>query len=363
MSRYHYGPWPKERPSRRHSSCDYSSGRDHDTSEGPSNVGGPYPKAAFPKGAPSPYAPPPRDSRSKLMHRRPRTPVRDDLHCKLMELAGPAFADRTRCDDAIDPISQQRIWDSDKNGTRFADYTEIRFLFSYFEVVPESGKKYIRGFAVETIQQLLLQSRKRAKPVAHPVSGAPIPLEALRRAEDMIELLIKAGKMERECDEDPTSWTLQDIRNDPHPLERLRKMAFSVFHPFFTKASVELADDALIKLSMKDLKVLAKEMKGMFVRNFEPYQRRELLAHVQGQAFVDPPYWENDVVPWIYFLLSNIHLVTSSPTASEHLIKFTMYVFVAAIAVVSPSVRERYSDSFALDFDLPSDSNASRRGD
>jgi hypothetical protein len=104
-------------------------------------------------------------------------------------------------------------------------------------------------------------------------------------------------------------------------------------------------------------------MKGMFVRNFEPYQRRELLSHVQGQAFVDPPYWENDVVPWIYFLLSNIHLVTSSPTASEHLIKFTMYVFVAAIAVVSPSVRERYSNSFALDFDLPSDSNASRRGD
>ena len=29
-------------------------------------------------------------------------------------------------------------------------------------------------------------------------------------------------EMERECDADPTTWTLQDIRDDPHPVERLR---------------------------------------------------------------------------------------------------------------------------------------------
>jgi len=383
MSRYHYGPW-RDRYSRRMYNYDNNPGRgsnghyhhvrthSNDLSEGSSRVPS-IPqmnvRPAFPRSIPSPYAPASgkRDVRiatSKIVGHR-RTPVRDDsrddLQSQLLELSGPAYVDRTRCDDAIDPISQQRIWDTheDRGSQRYADFSEIRYLFSYYEV-SESGRHFVRGFAVETMQQLLLQGRKRAGPILHPASGVAIPEEAIQRAEQLIEVLVKAGKMERECDADPASWTLQDIKNDPHQMERLRKMTFSVFQPFYTRASLELADDVLTKLSLKDLKVLAKEMKGMFVRNFEPSQRRELLAHSSTAAFVDPPYWENDVVPWIHYLLSNIHLTTSGPTVSSYLIKFTMYVFVAAIGVVSPSVRERYSESFALDFELPPDGNARR---
>lgn len=37
----------------------------------------------------------------------------EQLASSLAELGGPACADRTKCDDPIDPISQLRIWDGD----------------------------------------------------------------------------------------------------------------------------------------------------------------------------------------------------------------------------------------------------------
>merc|ERR1711915_226443 len=105
---------------------DEQSSHSQDISEGSSSIPQPH-VAAYPKGS-SPYSRPcnhnSNDRGKMIHHRRTRTPMRDDLHYKLIELAGPAYADRTRCDDAIDPISQQRIWESDKNGHRYPDYSE-----------------------------------------------------------------------------------------------------------------------------------------------------------------------------------------------------------------------------------------------
>ncbi|CAD7925871.1 unnamed protein product [Amoebophrya sp. A25] len=356
---------------------------------------------------------------------RSGTMSEESLLAALASIAGPAFSDRTACDDAIDPISQQRIWDSvsadtsdannnnnnfkvnsasagghlqehgaDENknflntnnkgadvddlditfkvtattrttpaekqkGTRAAsssrraNLSEIQYLFSYKEA-DDNGREWVRGFAIESVQQLLLQARKGSVWPTHPVTGRSIPAAAVAQAERMIQLLKDAGRIAPVEDEDPTTWTLQEILSSTSPMASMKKLAFSVFQPFYIKSSIEIDEECVLKLPLKDLKTLAKETKGMFLRNFDATQRRLLCPETQGQAFGDCPYWENDVIPWLYFILSNIHYVTAYPNAEcpEHLRKMSMYVFVAAIAVVSPTVRERYSDSFALDFEM-----------
>ena len=86
----------------------------------------------------------------------------ENLAGHLNSLGGPAYADRTKCDDAIDPISQQRIWDlADDGKSRIANYAEIGYLFSYVEHSSSpGGRAFVRGFAIESFQQLLLQARK-----------------------------------------------------------------------------------------------------------------------------------------------------------------------------------------------------------
>jgi hypothetical protein len=417
----------------------------------------------------------------------------EELALKLAEISGPAHEDRTKCDDAIDPISQARIWDDDfvdeedhlldagcdadefgfseedrstrlpssfsertastsssstaqhsaffgnrdrrdtvtstsyneeddeendqnvqntslhhrrscllfpgsssneeeefsrKNGSicsqdvsrttpgttacasqttttskrkvqrRKANHTEIRYLFSYVEENPSSGKEFVRGFSIESFQQIVLQAKKNETypKVLHPVTQNRVPDADLKRGEQMVKLLVQAGRLDQVEDEDPTTWTLDDIRGGPSSevYPKLKKLSFSVFQSFFTKASIEVPDDAISNLTLKDLKALAKETKGMFLRNFEPSQRRQLCPESNGAAFCDLPYWEHDPPAWIHFILSNIHYVTSANKAAPaHLVKMAMYVFTGAIATISPSVRDRYQDSFAMDFEFP----------
>jgi len=316
----------------------------------------------------TPYSASKRHKRHRNQHYNPAYTEQDggsrmteeSLASALASLGGPAYADRTKCDDAIDPISQQRIWDLDADtpGTeRRANYAEIGYLFSYVERDPSNPEKeYVRGFAIESVQQLLLQARKSSTwpCLSHPVTGIAIPHATVRAAEQMIALLKEAGRIAPIRDEDPTTWTMEDIMSSSDPIGSLKKLAFSVFQPFFIKASIELEEDCVLSLPLKDLKLLAKEAKGMFLRNFDAGQRRSLCPETEGCAFQSPPFWESDVKPWIYYILSNLHYVTSyDATAPDYLRKLAMYVFVAAIATVSPKVRERYQDSFALDFDYP----------
>jgi hypothetical protein len=205
--------------------------------------------------------------------------------------------------------------------------------------------------------QLVMQAKKAEtypNSIRHPMSNAMIPAETVKRGEQLYNLLIRLRKIEATVDEDPLEWSLEDILGGVEPNKKMKKLAFSTFQPFFTKSSIEISDECLQKLSVKELKVLAKEMKGMYLRNLEPFQRKMLCPTSNGQAFGDFPYWEHsDRNPWIYAILSNInYILTDNKSCPEHLIKMAMYIFTGAVATICPEVKERYQDSFALDFDL-----------
>lgn len=103
------------------------------------------------------------------------------LNLSLANLGGPAYHDRTVCDDAICPVSQLEIWTYEEDsapedessspvssGAAPADsptaaptspgrkkrpnLSDIPFLFSYVETHPDTGKEFIRGFSAESFQ-------------------------------------------------------------------------------------------------------------------------------------------------------------------------------------------------------------------
>lgn len=91
--------------------------------------------------------------------------------------------------------------------------------------------------------------------------------------------------------------------------------------------------------SPQDLKALAKEVKGMYLRNFDASQRRQLCPDGNASAFLEQPWYSNDPIPWQFYILSNLHYVLAgrkpgAPEPPEYLVKMAMYVFVAAIATV-----------------------------
>lgn len=307
------------------------------------------------------------------------------LDVALAECAGPAFHDRTLCDDALDPISQCQIWDlvsDEKHGERrVANLSEIRYLFSYTEEPSNSSNKsFIRGFAVESVQQMLWEARKRIHSseldpdlrLIHPVSQAPIPQRVIAAAERMISLLTAHGLLEGpETDADPSLWTLHQLVRSG---DGMRKLAFSILHDLYLKSSLEIPVEAILNLKLDELQCLAKTLREMWAINLTGAQRSQLCGH-HIRVLDDPPCGAgvgNSRAAWQRFVLLGIKQMTgegrgtSGNQADENnsvqwVKKLAIFVVVGALATVCPEVKERYSEGLQVDSGIGGPTGLHRR--
>lgn len=221
---------------------------------------------------------------------------------------------------------------------------------------------YIRGFAIESMQQLILIAKKNhTSVVRNPMSNQVIPHRTIVRAKKMIRLLEVNKRIDPIEDEDPLSWTLEKVKkkdpnlskeeNEKSIAQKIKSISFSLFQAFYSKASLEIPSDCLLEVPLKELKTLAKDCKQFYLRNFTNDQKKQLCPETYGNAFVDPPYWDHDPVSWRFYILNNIYYICGgyNPRAPDNLVKMAMYVYVAAFGNVCGEVARRYADSFCFD--------------
>merc|ERR1719261_2266622 len=177
----------------------------------------------------------------------------EDLDAKLVKLGGPAYSDFTLCDDAVDAVSQDRIWNTNDDGKRVAS-TEVDYLFSWEEKV--GRRKFIRGLSVGSMSRMM--SASNGAQLTHPVSGIRISDDDLARAKEMIRLLETAGKIEPPQD-DFANLAEADLTDD-----KLRHFATSVCQLFSAQGSIYIDETAFLSLTHSQLATVISELKDMF---------------------------------------------------------------------------------------------------
>jgi len=276
------------------------------------------------------------------------------LAVSIAKIAGPAHFDRSRCNDAVCPISQQSVDDIPEGQ-----------LLSYEEIQGDGQKVYIRAFAVDSFRQMLLQKSKQGSDhvLKHPVSQVEVPEDVIEKGREMIRLLEQAGKLSPEEDVDPASWTLAQIQNSEDPQRSIESLAMSVFQPFFSELSVDIPRESLSNMGIPLLRGLARDMRGMYFRNIEAYQRRQLCPTRQGQPFDTeeqsamlgsaPLSATTTTLWWKFQILHGIRRAIGTETQHppQALVRMAMYVLVGALATASPLLRNRYRDFISMDLD------------
>lgn len=254
----------------------------------------------------------------------------EELEAQVKKLGGPAYSDYTLCDDAVDAVSQDRIWDVDEKGNRVAS-SEVDYLFSWEEKV--GRRKFTRGVSAASFARMLAQGS-----VAHPVSGIKVSDEDLARAREMIRLLEAAGKLEPPCDD------LANVK-DPSELDEksMKHFATSVCQ-LFSQSSIYIDESCFLNLTHAQLATLISELKDMFAQNFSDCQRADF-----GEVpFSKPPASVRGLQH--YVLRETQRIVKAAPGNMRNLV---LYVLIGGLAVVSAQVRERYLDGLSHNFNLP----------
>ncbi|CAD7928169.1 unnamed protein product [Amoebophrya sp. A120] len=280
-------------------------------------------------------------------------------------LVGPAFFDHTKCDDAMDTISQLQIWQEDADGKsrRVPKPVEVKFLISYYEDadppsevdrvenkrVPE--KSVCRGFAAETVQRVLQLNQQ----LVHPVSKKAVPEHVLASMKTLVDALVAEDLLQPSDEKAPWDYTYADIRRDDTGT-KIQDLAKDVFRSFFTDATVDLDENVFLRFSVSELKKLYGALRTMWHQNFSPEEQMELrnseFAFLTGHPPAKSP--ADTLLGWQFFLLREIGLcLRTNENADVQLKKRCMYLVTAALVQVSPTVRERYSDHVFVEELMP----------
>ena len=259
-------------------------------------------------------------------------------------LLGPASDDHTLCHDDKDPVSLQLIWRVVGENRQPAN--EIKILFSYKEV--QHGNFFIRGFAIESFQALMANEMN----FFHPVSGWPIPEEAILRAKKIVEIL----KLPEPCFED-----FEKIPSAQLTGEKMKMFTLEVFQ-MMAGLGVFLDEDAFMEISHSGLCRLCSEFNSLFRENL-PQDLLNILAGSESEKPKDTRLFRRiPVVENInilrQFILAELRRILkiarkeAFPSQNNHL----AYVIVGALVTESEKIRKNFEDSFAHEFTLDRES-------
>jgi hypothetical protein len=173
-------------------------------------------------------------------------------------LAGPAAWDLTLMHDAMDIISFDRFWLADSSGHEECAERRpnlgIGPVFSYVEESEDGCNEFVRGFTVETMQQILARATQvddQQRSMHHPMSGAAIPAQAWKRAAALICLLVFQGKIANQMEvADPTKPEL------PLTVVKISQMALAIFQRFALKSIFIDSQTKFMVLCQADLWLL-----------------------------------------------------------------------------------------------------------
>jgi hypothetical protein len=257
----------------------------------------------------------------------------EDLDAKLAKIGGPAYLDFTLCDDAVDAVSQDRIWNTNDAGKRVAS-NEVDYLFSWEEKVGK--RKFVRGLSAGSMSRMM--SACNGATLTHPVSGIRIPDEDLARAKEMVHLLLAAGKIE------PPQDDFANLKEAELTDDKIRHFATSVCQLFSSKGGIYIDEAAFLSLTHSQLATVISELKDMFAQNFSDAQRREFGE----MPFTSPPTSARGLQHYVLRECQRVVRASSGSTRT-----MVLYVLLGGLAVVSSQVRERYLDGMSHNFNLP----------
>ena len=264
-----------------------------------------------------------------------------EMSPKMRKLLGPATSDATLCADARDPVSLQEIWRANAEGER-EPVEEIELLFSYEERHAD-GRVFVRGFALESVAKMM----DREGELKHPVSGVPLPTEALDRARVLID-------QQGICSErvDFGSLSLEQLTE-----ENMRFFALEIFQLLAT-IDVRVDERIFLTLTAERLTRLALETREMLEANLPGF----LVDALKTENGARRPFTPLPKIPsrnslrqFVLREIRRIFLKTKSLVqelnAPGHL-HLLAYVFVGALATVCPEVRQNFQESLVFSFEL-----------
>jgi hypothetical protein len=275
-----------------------------------------------------------------------------EISPKIRKLLGPAAVDATLCADARDPVSLQEIWRANSEGAR-EPADEIDLLFSYEEKHAD-GRVFVRGFALESLAKMIDRQTGERNVVRHPVSGLPLPNEALERAQALIQQQGISGERV-----DFGALNINELTDD-----NMRFFALEIFQLLAT-IDVRVDERIFMSLSAERLTRLALETREMLEANLPVFVLDSLNAtsnspNASRRTFSPLPKIPstNALRQFVLREMRRIFLKTQSLvreiSAPGHL-HLLGYVFVGALATVCPEVRRSFQDSLSFSFEFRDD--------